>query len=74
MAGFPTTDGYWITMLDGFYAVCSARGIEPGYEGIETYGDALDHIADLTRRDLIAAQEEHAALDDFEAQQLAEAA
>ena len=74
MPAYPTNDGYWITMLDGFYAVASARGIEPGYESIETYGDALDHIADLKHHDLIAAQEESAALADFEAQQLAEAA
>ncbi|MDV2986159.1 UNVERIFIED_CONTAM: hypothetical protein Q9R58_17730 [Methylobacteriaceae bacterium AG10] len=74
MPSFPTNDGYWITTLGGFYAVCSARGIEPGFESIETYGDALDHIADLTARDLIAAQEEQAALADFEAQHFAEAA
>ncbi|MEN3229223.1 hypothetical protein PUR21_16525 [Methylorubrum rhodesianum] len=74
MAAYPNDDGYWITMRDGFYAVTSARGIEPGYEGIETYGDAQDHILDLQHRDLIAAQEEHAALDDFEAQHFAEAA
>lgn len=74
MPAYPPNDGYWITTLDGMYAVCSARGIEPGYESIETYGDALDHIRDLTVRDLIAAQEEHAALDDFEAQHFAEAA
>lgn len=63
---------YWIIPLDGAYAVRSAAGIE--LEGIATYGDARDHILDLTARDLIAAQEERAALDDFEAQQIAEAA
>lgn len=68
----PAATDYWITPLDGAYAVRSAAGIE--LEGIATYGDAQDHIADLTHRDLIAAQEERAALDDFEAQTLAEAA
>ncbi|MGE7152983.1 hypothetical protein ACQKJ1_04500 [Methylorubrum rhodesianum] len=74
MPAYPTNDGYWITMLDGFYAVASARGIEPSYESIETYGDALDHIAGLTHRDLVESQEESAALADFEALHLAEAA
>lgn len=63
---------YWIDRLDGAFAVFSARGIE--LEGIESRGDAQNHILDLIDRDLIAAQEESAALADFEAQQLAEAA
>ncbi len=68
----PAATDYWIIPLDGAYAVRSAAGIE--LEGIATYGDAQDHILDLQHRDLIAAQEERAALDDFEAQRLAEAA
>lgn len=63
---------YWIIPLDGAYAVRSAAGFE--LEDIATYGDAQDHILDLQHRDLIVAQEERAALDDFEAQRLAEAA
>lgn len=74
MPAYPTNDGYWITMLDGFYAVASARGIEPGYESIETYGDAQNHILDLIERDRVVAQEEIASLADFEAQRFAEAA
>ena len=68
----PAATDYWIIPLDGAYAVRSAAGIE--LEGIATPGDAQDHILDLTARDLIAAQEERAALDDYEAQILAEAA
>ena len=68
----PAAPDYWIIPLDGAYAVRSAAGIE--LEGIATPGDAHDHILDLTARDLIAAQEERAALDDYEAQILAEAA
>ena len=71
---YPSNTGYWITTLDGFYAVISARGVEAGYEGIGTYGEALDHIRDLEHRDLIEARDERAAQDDFEAQTFAEAA
>lgn len=63
---------YWIDRLDGAFAVFSASGIE--LEGIESRGDAQNHILDLIDRDLIAAQEESAALADFEAQFMAEAA
>ncbi|MGG3813432.1 hypothetical protein ABEV34_17510 [Methylorubrum rhodesianum] len=68
----PAATDYWITPLDGAYAIFSASGVE--LEGIESRGDAQNHIADLKHRDLIAAQEESAALADFEAQFMAEAA
>lgn len=68
----PHPPDYWIIRLDGAYAVRSAAGIE--LEGIATCGEAHDHILDLIERDRVAAQEEQAALDDFEAQRLAEAA
>ncbi|WHQ72558.1 hypothetical protein [Methylorubrum extorquens] len=63
---------YWIDRLDSAFAVFSASGIE--LEGIESCGDAQNHILDLIERDRVAAQEESAALADFEAQQFAEAA
>lgn len=68
----PAATDYWIIPLDGAYAVRSAAGIE--LEGIATYGDAQDHVLDLIERDRVAAQEDRAALDDHEAQRLAEAA
>ncbi|KAB7782130.1 hypothetical protein [Methylorubrum populi] len=68
----PQPTDYWIDRLDGAFAVFSAYGVE--LEGIESRGDAQNHILDLIERDLVAAQEESAALADFEAQQLAEAA
>lgn len=68
----PAATDYWIVPLDGAYAVRSAAGIE--LEGIATPGDARDHILDLIERDRVNAQEERAALDDHEAQILAEAA
>lgn len=67
-----TPADYWIDRLDGAFAVFSAFGIE--LEGIESRGDAQNHILDLIERDRVATQEERAALADFEAQQLAEAA
>ncbi|MEZ0252870.1 MAG: hypothetical protein ACAH20_18205 [Methylobacteriaceae bacterium] len=67
-----TPTDYWIDRLDGAFAVFSASGIE--LEGIESRGDAQKHILDLIEHDRVAAQEERAALDDFAAQQLAEAA
>lgn len=68
----PAATDYWITPLDGAYAIFSASGVE--LEGIESRGDAQNHILDLIERDRVAAQEESAALADFEAQHLAEAA
>ena len=68
----PHPADYWIDRLDGAFAVLSASGIE--LEGIESRGDAQNHILDLIERDRVAAQEERAAQDDFEAQHLAEAA
>lgn len=68
----PHPADYWIDRLDGAFAVFSALGIE--IEGIESRGDARNHILDLIERDRVAAQEESAALDDHEAQRLAEAA
>ena len=68
----PHPTDYWIILLDGAYAVRSAAGIE--LESIDCPADARAHILDLQHRDLIAAQEEQAALDDFEAQHFAEAA
>lgn len=67
-----TPTDYWIDRLDGAFAVFSASGVE--LEGIESRGDAQNHILDLIERDRVATQEERAALADFEAQQLAEAA
>lgn len=67
-----TPTDYWIDRLDGAFAVFSAAGIE--LEGIESRGDAQNHILDLIERDRVAAQEDRAALDDHEAQILAEAA
>ena len=67
----PATD-YWIDRLDGAFAVFSASGVE--LEGIESRGDAQNHILDLIEHDRVAAQEEIASLADFEAQHFAEAA
>ncbi|GJE77215.1 hypothetical protein [Methylorubrum suomiense] len=55
--------------LDGLYAVYSADG-DLIYADIETLGDARDHVLDLTA----AAQADDAAQDDFDADQVAEAA
>lgn len=55
--------------LDGLYAVYSADG-DLVYADIETLGDARDHVLDLTA----AAQADDAAHDDFDAEQVAEAA
>jgi len=68
----PQHTDYWIDRLDGAFAVFSASGVE--LEGIESRGDAQNHILDLHDRDLIAVLEERASQDDFEAQQIAEAA
>ncbi|GAA0267504.1 hypothetical protein LNAOJCKE_3028 [Methylorubrum aminovorans] len=68
----PQPTDYWIDRLDGAFAVFSASGIE--LEGIESRGDAQNHILDLIERDRVAAQEEIASLADFEAQHFAEAA
>lgn len=68
----PHPTDYWIERLDGAFAVFSACGVE--LEGIESRGDAQNHILDLIERDRVAAQEEIAALADFEAQHFAEAA
>lgn len=67
-----TPADYWIDRLDGAFAVFSASGIE--LEGIESCGDAQNHILDLIERDRVATEEERAAQDDFEARHLAEAA
>ena len=64
----PAAPDFWIVRLDGAYAVRSAAGIE--LEGIPCIGEAESHILDLKH----AAQDDDAALDDFEAQRLAEAA
>lgn len=63
---------YWIIPLDGAYAVRSARGVE--LEGISSYGDAQAHILDLEEVDRIEAEETAAALADYDALMLAEAA
>lgn len=68
----PQPTDYWIDRLDGAFAVFSASGVE--LEGIESRGDAQNHILDLIERDRVAAQEQIASLADFEAQQFAEAA
>ncbi|KNY20386.1 hypothetical protein [Methylobacterium sp. ARG-1] len=63
---------YWITCLDGAHAVRSARGFEA--EGIQSYGDALAVISDLEAADQIEAEQAAAALADYHADLMREAA
>lgn len=67
----PPSD-YWITRLDGAYAVRSARGIEA--EGLPSYGDAQAVISDLETADQIEAEQAAAALADYHADLMREAA